>query len=507
MQSKGQEAAYGRSAGSGMPRAFGLGLALILALTCVCGLGTAPARAEKGILGTIPLSSPRSVPVPRPAEEETGSIDEASLPSPVSASPDSSATPQTPATGTVPSAAGSTGAVVSSIRVGDRGAETRFVVELSGSSAVKYHVFTLADPYRVVIDFPDLPSILPENAGEKGRGVIADYRYGEFQDNTFRVVIDTTGPVSVARNFILEPQGGFGRRVVIDLAATDRASFVRSVGLPYSDKAAVAAETPKAVTPAVVPISPAARHDRRRVVVIDPGHGGVDPGTHGKSGVVEKDVVLAFGKELAKRLNATGRYEVHMTRDKDIFIPLRERVQIARRYKADLFISVHADSIAKPDVRGMSVYTLSETASDREAAELARKEKPVRCDCRYRFRGRVAGSHRHSDRPRATRDEELFGAVRQIGRRLCRAGDDAARAHASICRLRRPEGTGCPLRPGRARIPHQQHRGKAPDFVEVANFRGKFLRAGRGPLFRGIGWPRAPIKALRAADGLPETGR
>lgn len=357
-----------------MPRAFGLGLALILALTCVCGLGTAPARAEKGILGTIPLSSPRSVPVPRPAEEETGSIDEASLPSPVSASPDSSATPQTPATGTVPSAAGSTGAVVSSIRVGDRGAETRFVVELSGSSAVKYHVFTLADPYRVVIDFPDLPSILPENAGEKGRGVIADYRYGEFQDNTFRVVIDTTGPVSVARNFILEPQGGFGRRVVIDLAATDRASFVRSVGLPYSDKAAVAAETPKAVTPAVVPISPAARHDRRRVVVIDPGHGGVDPGTHGKSGVVEKDVVLAFGKELAKRLNATGRYEVHMTRDKDIFIPLRERVQIARRYKADLFISVHADSIAKPDVRGMSVYTLSETASDREAAELARKE-------------------------------------------------------------------------------------------------------------------------------------
>lgn len=375
MQNKGQEAVCGRSAGSGMPRAFGLGLALILALTCVCGgLGTTPAKAEKGILGTIPLSSPRSVPVPRPAEEETGSIDEASLPSSVSASPDSSATPQTPTTGTVPPAAGSTGAVVSNIRIGDRGAETRFVVELSGSSAVKYHVFTLADPYRVVIDFPDLPSILPENAGEKGRGVIADYRYGEFQDNTFRVVIDTTGPVSVARNFILEPQGGFGRRVVIDLAATDRASFVKSVGLPYSDKAAVAAETPKAVAPAVVPISPAARHDRRRVVVIDPGHGGVDPGTHGKSGVVEKDVVLAFGKELAKRLKATGRYEVHMTRDKDIFIPLRERVQIARRYKADLFISVHADSIAKPDVRGMSVYTLSETASDKEAAELARKE-------------------------------------------------------------------------------------------------------------------------------------
>ncbi len=356
-----------------MPKASRSSFALAFVLTAAfAALLASPARAEKGILGTIPLSSPRSEQASHP-DDATGAVNEAALPAPASAMPDDTA-PQTPATGTVPSIAGATGAAVSSIRVGDRGSETRFVVELSGSSAVQYHVFTLADPYRVIIDFPKLRSNLPENAGEKGRGVIADYRYGEFQDDTFRVVIDTTGPVAVARNFVLDPQGGFGRRIVIDLGPTDRDSFVKSAGLPYSDKAAVAAEAPAATPVQSVPAAPSARHDRRRIVVIDPGHGGVDPGTHGQSGVVEKDVVLAFGKELAKRLKATGRYEVHMTRDRDIFIPLRERVQIAQRYKADLFISIHADSISKSDVRGMSVYTLSETASDKEAAELARKE-------------------------------------------------------------------------------------------------------------------------------------
>jgi N-acetylmuramoyl-L-alanine amidase len=178
----------------------------------------------------------------------------------------------------------------------------------------------------------------------------------------------------VSRNFVLDPQGGFGRRVVIDLAATDRAAFLASIGLPANDQAAVQAQAQPAAPPVIAP-TPPATHDRRRIVVIDPGHGGVDPGTHGRSsGVVEKDVVLAFGRALAKRLRDTGRYDVYMTRDKDIFIPLRERVEIARAHKADLFISIHADSISKPDVRGMSVYTLSETASDKEAAALAKKE-------------------------------------------------------------------------------------------------------------------------------------
>jgi N-acetylmuramoyl-L-alanine amidase len=358
-------------------------LAFVLPFT----FGPAAVHAEPHILGTLPVARPSAPKAPQsrtPQHRPPRSIEEFAAPSGAddsssgaasAAQPSGNTGTALPAVGTVPAAPSIGGpTAVSGIRVGDRGAETRFVVELSGSAAVRYHVFTLADPYRVVVDLDNLSSRLPEQAGRKGHGLIADYRYGRFQENSFRIVIDTKGPVAVSRSFALDPQGGFGRRVVIDMAATDRGAFLAGVGLPNSDQATVKAEMAKASPDPVVPTNPVARQDHRRVVVIDPGHGGVDPGTHARSGVLEKDVVLAFGRELAKRLRDTGRYDVYMTRDKDIFIPLRERVQIARRYKADLFISIHADSISKADVRGMSVYTLSETASDKEAAALARKE-------------------------------------------------------------------------------------------------------------------------------------
>ena len=363
-------AASGRFWGEGRLKALRSTLAACSLMLAVCFV-TGPASAEKG-------------------------ISQAALPAPASSLPDDdraaldAESAQSPAAST---AVAPGDASLASIRIGDRGAETRFVIELGGPQPVNYRVFTLADPYRVIVDFPKLQSSLPADAEKKGRGVIAGYRLGRFQDDRFRVVIDATGPVSVARNFVLEPQGGFGRRIVIDLGATDRASFLKTAEKPDDGGVAVtanpgsvlpapsagsgssAATGPQASASVVVPASPPARRDRRRIIVIDPGHGGVDPGTHGtRSGIVEKNVVLAFAKELAKRLRATGRYEVHLTRDRDIFIPLRERVQIGRRYKADLFISIHADSISKSDVKGMSVYTLSEKASDKEAAELARKE-------------------------------------------------------------------------------------------------------------------------------------
>jgi N-acetylmuramoyl-L-alanine amidase len=110
------------------------------------------------------------------------------------------------------------------------------------------------------------------------------------------------------------------------------------------------------------------------LVILDPGHGGIDPGTHGQSGIQEKDLVLSVAKTLRKALEATGRYRVQLTRDSDVFIPLRGRVNIARAAHADLFVSLHADSNDRRDIRGASVYTLSEDASDREAATLAEKE-------------------------------------------------------------------------------------------------------------------------------------
>jgi N-acetylmuramoyl-L-alanine amidase len=111
-----------------------------------------------------------------------------------------------------------------------------------------------------------------------------------------------------------------------------------------------------------------------KTIIIDSGHGGADPGTIGRSGIYEKHITLAMARELAKQLKQTGRFKVVMTRNRDIFIPLRKRVQIARDAGASLFISLHADAVKNRKIRGPSVYTLSERASDKEAAALAEKE-------------------------------------------------------------------------------------------------------------------------------------
>ncbi len=134
------------------------------------------------------------------------------------------------------------------------------------------------------------------------------------------------------------------------------------------------------VTPVAAPVmaplpTPRRAHgDGKPVIVIDPGHGGVDPGATGVSGIYEKYITLALARELKAQLERTGRFHVHLTRDRDVFIPLRERVAIARRYGADLFISLHANVVNDPQIRGLSIYTLSQTASDTEAQALADKE-------------------------------------------------------------------------------------------------------------------------------------
>ena len=154
-------------------------------------------------------------------------------------------------------------------------------------------------------------------------------------------------------------------RFVLDLEPADRTAFGRAAGstAPKVQRAAIPA-------PAVKPRSAT----DRQVVVIDAGHGGVDPGAIGVSGLHEKDVTLAVAIKVANLLRRNGRYEVHLTRDRDVFLKLRERVAIARARGTDLFVSIHADSVGDPSVRGAAVYTLSETASDKEAAALAAQE-------------------------------------------------------------------------------------------------------------------------------------
>jgi N-acetylmuramoyl-L-alanine amidase len=254
--------------------------------------------------------------------------------------------------------------VVIGLRLLEEAERSRFVVELSDPVDVK--LFTLTGPDRVVIDLPEVLWRQPETARPSGRAAVRSYRYGLFRQGNSRFVIDLNSPVRVDAPRILPPEGGQAFRLLIDLYPTTGDAFVAGAGWP-----AEAAPPPPALAPALVPAPPATG---KRVVVVDAGHGGLDPGTHGATGLQEKDVVLAVARKVRDALESTGRYTVRLTRDRDVFVPLRERVNIARAARGDLFVSLHADSNDHPEVRGASVYTLSEDASDREAAKLAEKE-------------------------------------------------------------------------------------------------------------------------------------
>jgi N-acetylmuramoyl-L-alanine amidase len=260
-------------------------------------------------------------------------------------------------------------ATVTAVRIGDHPDKTRLVIDLS--MPVDHKAFALADPNRIVIDLPPVEWALPHDAGTKAAGAIQQYRYGLFQPGKSRIVFDLSRPVLVEKIFSLPPGEGMPHRLVIDLKTTDQDNFRRQAGWP--DEAGLTIGNVIETLPPVDNEPPTETVERKRIVVIDPGHGGVDPGAPGAQSH-EKDVVLAFAKTFRDRLQATGNYDVYMTRDTDIFIPLHRRVQIARKHHADLFISIHANSIARPEVNGASVYTLSETASDREAEALAQKE-------------------------------------------------------------------------------------------------------------------------------------
>jgi N-acetylmuramoyl-L-alanine amidase len=247
------------------------------------------------------------------------------------------------------------------------GQRTRFSLVLS--AAVKPQIFTLADPYRIIIDMPDVSFQLPKGTGQQGRGLIQAYRYGLFAPGKSRIVMDIKGPVRI-EVAALAPSGD-SARVNIDLTPTDRTSFLTRLS--------PSASRPKETrSPAKDDLSTAraARANARPVIVIDAGHGGVDPGAaHGEA--IEKEVVLAVARHLRSILAVKERYDVHLTRASDVFVSLDRRVAFSREKAADLFISIHADSVAlqiAQNVRGATVYTLSEKASSQQAQLLADKE-------------------------------------------------------------------------------------------------------------------------------------
>jgi N-acetylmuramoyl-L-alanine amidase len=262
-------------------------------------------------------------------------------------------------------AAPATPPVVLSARLGEHDDRTRLVIELS--DPINLRAFSLANPNRVILDMPEVAWRMGAPPVPSGHGLIKAYRYGLFRAGNSRMVIDLAHPVRLGETLAIPPSAGFGYRVVIDLFPTTETAFEADAGWPADLKAREAEAERKAMAAIPPPVA------GRKVVVIDPGHGGVDSGTQGVNGLLEKDLVLAEGLKLAGVLRAKG-VTVFMTRDRDIFIPLRDRVAFSRAHKADLFISLHADSNPDNSVNGLSIYTLNDGRSDREAAALARRE-------------------------------------------------------------------------------------------------------------------------------------
>jgi N-acetylmuramoyl-L-alanine amidase len=281
----------------------------------------------------------------------------------------------------------------------------------------------------VIVDLPEVAFQLPSGLGAKGRGLISAYRYGRLEEGRSRIVMDVTGPVLIEKSFIVPPEAGQPARMVVDLIATDPQTFevrlkpepalaaASPAAVPVPELAAAPAPDPHPTeTPATAPQAEAtamtalegstvmpppasgaeiaalpmplpateppagapspssAVPQGKKVIVLDPGHGGLDPGAASSAGTLEKDVVLALAIAMRDAIAATGRYEVKLTREGDTFVSLPDRVRFARQNRADLFIALHADSLRGPTVRGATVYTLSEKASDKEAEALAEKE-------------------------------------------------------------------------------------------------------------------------------------
>jgi N-acetylmuramoyl-L-alanine amidase len=255
--------------------------------------------------------------------------------------------------------------------------QTRLVIDISRK--IDMRAFALTDPYRLVIEIPQVNFQLPPNAGEHGRGIIKAFRWGLVMAGRSRIVVDLTSPVRVRKAFVLDRTDGQPARMVLDLVAVDRETFLRA--------AAIDNHLPRPLP--LYPPPPAearegtAHHDGdepptdpRPLVILDPGHGGIDPGTRAPSGELEKDIVLEFASALRAKLEAVGKYRVMMTRTDDTFVELSERVRIARQRQAQLLISIHCDALARGEgeAEGATVYTLSDKASDAESQRLADAE-------------------------------------------------------------------------------------------------------------------------------------
>ena len=267
--------------------------------------------------------------------------------------------------------------LISNMRIGNQSDGSRVVLDMDKSA--NYRVFLLDNPKRVVIDLYDANiNSLPTKVNNQ---VVAKARVGKLEGNDKRIVMDLSRPATIKKVFAIPPQSGQNWRLVVDLLMGNDSQFKAQIGnkhiITNDTTFVIKEETSKGWWSSSNEEQNSAsdnKINRKRIIVLDPGHGGKDPGAIGTYGkTYEKNITLSMGKELKQVLQKKG-YIVYLTRETDIFIPLRQRTKIAQKYKADLFMSLHADSARNSAATGLSVYTLSDTASDVEAAALAERE-------------------------------------------------------------------------------------------------------------------------------------
>ena len=261
-------------------------------------------------------------------------------------------------------------ATIKNIRVGN--AADGFRMVLDADSKFAYKAFLLKDPKRLVVDVYDSTLSSTVEKFSDSKGLVSHVRIGNPESNAKRVAFDLKTPVKIKKVFMLAPQSGFGWRFVVDVVKTSEKDFDAHIGSKYAFDSRQGSD--KKVGENKNKVAAQAVSKAKKIIVLDPGHGGKDPGAIGFSGVYEKNITLKMAKELKAMLDKEGKYVVYLTRSTDIFIPLRDRVKIARKYNADLFMSIHADSAVNRNAKGLSVYTLSERASDKEAEALAERE-------------------------------------------------------------------------------------------------------------------------------------
>lgn len=242
---------------------------------------------------------------------------------------------------------------------------TRVVIDFDHKPDFAIHY--VDSPPRVLVDLPATAFTFPDDS-LKPRGVFDHIRYGAMGPGRARIVLGSDEPVRIDTNEVVENESGSGYRLVLDGVKVSHDAFAELLkSQSWSPESATGKSDDKPVA-----LSPDHSGDAFTVVV-DAGHGGIDSGALGVSGTLEKDVTLAFAKAFEHALKARS-IQVFLTRDDDEFLTLTDRVKFGRDHAADLFVSIHADSISLKSIRGATVYTLSDRASDRMAAALAEHE-------------------------------------------------------------------------------------------------------------------------------------